>query len=60
MEREELILKMRGRINMCRRLAGASHDPKISKTLLEMAAEGERDLFQLMTEGISFPSPKGD
>ena len=56
MDREQLIAKMRGRIEMCRRLAQSTTDKRTADTLRQTAAEGERDLAELMarpvTEGI--------
>ena len=53
MERAELIEKMRGRVAMCRRLAKATTDRDVAKTLNEMADEGEADIQRLLTEGGS-------
>lgn len=49
-EREELIRKMRGRVEQCRRLAKASTDPAIATTLRQMADEGEADIKRLLEE----------
>ena len=58
MDRDELIKKMRGRIDMCRRLATSTTDPKTAQTLRLMAEEGERDLGQLEAEGLQIITPK--
>lgn len=49
MERAELIAKMRGRVEMCRRLAKATTDRAVAKTLSDMADEGEADIRRLLT-----------
>jgi hypothetical protein len=46
----ELIAKMRGRVEQCRRLAKAITDPEAARTLLQMADEGEADLRKLQAE----------
>lgn len=50
MERDELIKKMRARVEQCRRLAQAINNPAARKTLLEMADEGEVDIRKLEQE----------
>lgn len=50
MERAELIRKMRGRVDMCRRLAKATTDQAAAKILSEMAEEGEADIQRLLAE----------
>ena len=50
MDRDELIKKMRGRIDMCLRLAKQINDPQAAQALREMAEEGERDLKALEAE----------
>jgi hypothetical protein len=47
MERDELIAKMRNRVEQCRRLANAISSPVARKTLLDMAEEGEADIRKL-------------
>ena len=41
---------MRERIEKCRRLARYINDPRTTEALLEMAAQGEKDLAQLIEE----------
>jgi hypothetical protein len=50
MERDELIAKMRNRVEQCRRLANAISSPVARKTLLDMAEEGEADIRKLEDE----------
>ena len=52
MDREQLIAKMRRRIDMCRRLAQSTTDKRTADTLRQMAEEGERDLAELTAEPI--------
>ena len=47
--------KMRGRIEMCRRLASQINDQQAADALREMAEEGERDLRELEAD-FSFRS----
>jgi len=47
---DDLIKKMLGRINQCRRLAASTTDDKTAKILLQMADEGEADVRRLMAE----------
>ena len=47
MEREELIRKIRDRVEQCRRLADATKSPGARKALLEMAEEGEDDIRKI-------------
>jgi hypothetical protein len=56
MNREQLIAKMRGRIEMCRRLAQSTTDQRTAETLRQMANEGERDLAELMARPVSEPA----
>jgi hypothetical protein len=56
MTKNELISKMRGRIDLCRRLARSTHDQRTAKVLLDIADEGERDLAQLIAEPHLLPS----
>jgi hypothetical protein len=51
MKNEELIAKMRGRVEQCRRLAAATTDQRTATTLRGMAEEGEADIKRLMGEG---------
>lgn len=50
MGHEELIRKMRGRINECRQLAASTTDARTAKILRDMADEGERDVEKLEAE----------
>jgi hypothetical protein len=51
MENGELIAKMRGRVEQCRRLARSTTDQHTRTVLLQMADEGEADIQRLLTEG---------
>lgn len=51
MEQNELIAKMRGRVDQCRRLADAATDTRTALTLRGMADEGEADIKRLLEEG---------
>jgi len=51
MENDELIAKMRGRVEQCRRLARSTTDEQTCKVLNEMADEGEADIKRLLAEG---------
>jgi hypothetical protein len=46
----ELIQKMRGRVEQCRRIAEMAHDPEMIRLLLQMAEEGEADIAKLEAE----------
>jgi hypothetical protein len=50
MDHVALIAKMRGRIDMCRRLAVTTTDPSTAEVLRQMADEGEQDLRKLQSE----------
>jgi hypothetical protein len=50
MEKDELIKKMRGRVEMCRRLARSTMDEQVARTLSQMADEGEADIRRLLDE----------
>jgi hypothetical protein len=49
-ERDELIRKMRARVEQCRRLADSIGNPEARRTLLHMADEGEADIRKLEVE----------
>ena len=49
---DELIAKMRARIEMCRRLAQSTTDTRTAEILRQMAADGERDVAQLEAEKV--------
>lgn len=51
MERDELIAKMRSRVERCRRLARSTIDEQAAKVLNEMADEGEADIERLLAQG---------
>jgi hypothetical protein len=46
----ELIVKMKARIDQCRRLAHTITDPRSRKILLDMADQGEADMRQFQAE----------
>ena len=50
MEHEELVKKMQGRVDQCRRLANWSTDPHVAEVLNQMADEGEADIKRLLAE----------
>jgi hypothetical protein len=55
MDRDQLIAKMRGRIEMCRRLAKSTLDKNVAVTLNQMADEGEADIARLLAEDGAGP-----
>lgn len=50
MKQDELIAKMRGRVEQCRRLARSTTDERTASVLNQMADEGEADIKRLLTE----------
>lgn len=50
MEQAELLRRMWGRVELCRRLAMTTTDPHTADALIEMANEGEADIRRLMDE----------
>ena len=44
---EEVIAKMRARVEQCRRLAGTTNDTRVAEILRQMAEEGEADIAKL-------------
>ena len=50
MKTDELIKKMRARVAKARLLATYVNDPRTTKTLLQMAEEGEADIRRLEAE----------
>ncbi len=50
MEKNELIKKIRGRVEQCRRLAKSTTDAQTAKILNEMADEGEADIKRMINE----------
>ena len=49
-EQGELITKMRGRVEQCRRLARSTTDTRTAEILNQMADEGEADIKRLLDE----------
>jgi hypothetical protein len=47
---DEILRKMRARVEMCRRLAKTITDPRAAKILRQMADEGEADIKRLEAE----------
>ena len=50
MEQDELLKKMRGRVEQCRRLATYVMDERARAELLAMAAEGEAEIARILAE----------
>lgn len=50
MERDELISKMKSRVERCRRLARSTTDQQTATVLNQMADEGEADIARLLAE----------
>ena len=50
MDHAELIAKMRGHIELCRRLAKTTTDPQTAQILQLMADENEQDIHKLEGE----------
>ena len=50
MQRDELIEKMRSRVETCRRLADSITDPRTIDILNQMADEGDADIQRLLAE----------
>lgn len=50
MERDEIVKKMRGRVETCRRLAKSTSDQRTVDILNQMADEGEADIKRLLAE----------
>ena len=57
---DQLIAKMRARVEQCRRLSQSIADEHASAALRQMADEGEADIERLLAEGglDAFPSPQ--
>ena len=55
MEQAELLRRMWGRVELCRRLAMTTTDPHTAGALIEMANEGEADIRRLMAEPDHHP-----
>lgn len=51
METSELIAKIQGRVDQCRRLANSTTDQRTALTLRGMADEGEADIKRIREEG---------
>ena len=47
---EEVIAKMRARVEQCRRLARATNDSRVAEILRQMADEGEADIEKLKAQ----------
>jgi len=50
MEKAEIIKKMRGRVEQCRRLAASTTDKRTAEVLRQIAEEGEADIRRLLAE----------
>jgi hypothetical protein len=50
MDRDELVRKMRGRVEQCRRLARSTTDARTALILNQMADEGEADIRRIFAE----------
>ena len=60
MDRDELIAKMKGRVERCRRLARSTTDQQTATVLNQMADEGEADIARLLTENDQSGTGQGD
>ena len=47
---EEVIAKMRARVEQCRRLARTTNDRRVADILRQMADEGQTDIAKLESE----------
>ena len=52
-DNEELIAKMRARVEQCRRLADMTHNREMRETLLQIANDGEADIRKLEAQRAS-------
>jgi hypothetical protein len=52
MNSDELVQKMRARVEQCRRLADMIHSPEARKSLLQMADDGEADIRKLEADRL--------
>lgn len=50
MDKAEIIRKMRGRVEQCRRLAASTLDEQTAQVLRQIAEEGEADIKRLLAE----------
>ncbi|WP_394443023.1 hypothetical protein ACGGKE_16070 (plasmid) [Sphingobium naphthae] len=50
MEQSELLRRMWGRVDLCRRLAITTTDPHTANALIQMANEGDADIRRLMAD----------
>ena len=58
MKQAELIKRIRERIELCRRLAVETIDPRTADALIQMANEGEEDVQRLLVAvSPNFPQP---
>ena len=53
MDDEELLAKMRARVEQCRRLADMTHNREMRETLLQIANDGEADIRKLEAQRAS-------
>jgi hypothetical protein len=53
MQRDDLVTKIRSRVEQCRRLALSTTDEHTARVLNEMAKEGEADIARLLRENNS-------
>jgi hypothetical protein len=51
MDQAEVIRKIRGRVEQCRRLAKSTTDERTALVLIQMADEGEADINRMISEG---------
>lgn len=50
MDKREIIKKMRGRVEQCRRLAASTLDEQTARVLRQMADEGQADIDRLLAQ----------
>jgi hypothetical protein len=50
MDQGELIRRMWGRVELCRKLAITTTDPHTADALIQMANEGEADIARILSE----------
>jgi len=60
MEQDELIRKIQGRVDQCRRLARSTTDEHTASILNQMADEGAEDIKRLQSEGTDRDSKQSD
>ena len=59
MEQEEVIARIRDRIQQLRKVLRLSHDPRIIKLIEEVIAKGEADIQRLEVERAGAGGPRG-